>query len=155
MHSFFFPLVRIKSVINVNSVDPDQTPHSVASDLGLYCFQVTILGVSLLKWLIHVPWVQITKLLTRLYSHCCILFIAMYWFYFPVNSGFLCAKGKVPDLTVHFCILLIVMQLLYWAIYYVATHVLENTLTRTLCINQYWFTHSRTAEFSPNSLDTH
>ena len=26
------------SVFYANSVDPDQTPHSVASDLGLHCF---------------------------------------------------------------------------------------------------------------------
>ena len=25
----------------------------------------------------------------------------MYWFYFPVNSGFLCAKDKVTDLNAH------------------------------------------------------
>ena len=27
-----------------NSGDPDQTPHSVASDLGLHCWPVTLLG---------------------------------------------------------------------------------------------------------------
>ena len=26
-----------------NNVDPDQTPHSVASDLGLHCLPITIL----------------------------------------------------------------------------------------------------------------
>ena len=25
-------------VFNANSIDPDQTPHSAASDLGLHCF---------------------------------------------------------------------------------------------------------------------
>ena len=29
---------------NVNSVDPDQMPHSAASDLGLHCLPVTLLG---------------------------------------------------------------------------------------------------------------
>ena len=29
-----------------NSVDPDQTPRSVVSDLGLHCLPVTRLGVS-------------------------------------------------------------------------------------------------------------
>ena len=29
-----------------NSGDPDQTPHSAASDLGLHCLPVTRLGVS-------------------------------------------------------------------------------------------------------------
>ena len=29
-----------------NSGDPDQMPHSAASDLGLHCLQITLLGVS-------------------------------------------------------------------------------------------------------------
>ena len=29
-----------------NSGDPDQTPRSAASDLGLHCFPVALLGVS-------------------------------------------------------------------------------------------------------------
>ena len=29
-----------------NSGDPDQTPRSAASDLGLHCLQITLLGVS-------------------------------------------------------------------------------------------------------------
>ena len=29
-----------------NSGDPDQTPHSVASDLGLHCLPITLLRVS-------------------------------------------------------------------------------------------------------------
>ena len=29
-----------------NSGDPDQTPHSVMSDLGLHCLPITLLGVS-------------------------------------------------------------------------------------------------------------
>ena len=33
-----------------NSGDPDQTPRSVASDLGLHCLPITILGVSRLQW---------------------------------------------------------------------------------------------------------
>ena len=32
-----------------NSGDPDKTPHSVASDLGLHCLPITILEVSRLK----------------------------------------------------------------------------------------------------------
>ena len=28
-----------------NNVDPDPTPHYVASDLGLHCSSVTLLGV--------------------------------------------------------------------------------------------------------------
>ena len=33
-----------------NSGDPDQMPHSVASDLGLHCLPITLLGVSSLQW---------------------------------------------------------------------------------------------------------
>ena len=33
-----------------NSEDPDQTPHSVASVLGLHCLPITLLGVSQLQW---------------------------------------------------------------------------------------------------------
>ena len=32
-----------------NTEDPDQTPHSVVSDLGLHCLPVTFLGVSRLQ----------------------------------------------------------------------------------------------------------
>ena len=32
-----------------NSGDPDQT-HSAASDLGLYCLQITLVGVPRLQW---------------------------------------------------------------------------------------------------------
>ena len=38
------------SKLLVNSRDPNRTPHSVASDLGLYCLPVTLMGVSRLKW---------------------------------------------------------------------------------------------------------
>ena len=33
--------------------DPDQTPRSAASDLGLHCLPSTILGVSRLQWIKH------------------------------------------------------------------------------------------------------
>ena len=35
-----------------NSGDPDQTLHSVASDLGLYSLPITLLGVSRLQWVV-------------------------------------------------------------------------------------------------------
>ena len=38
------------SVINANSVGPDQTPHSAASDLGLYCLPVSHLWDARHKW---------------------------------------------------------------------------------------------------------
>ena len=34
----------------VNNEDPDQTPHSAVSELGLHCLPITILGVSRLQW---------------------------------------------------------------------------------------------------------
>ena len=37
-------------VINANGVDPDQTPHSVASDLGLHCLPMSLLWDAMLKW---------------------------------------------------------------------------------------------------------
>ena len=36
-------------VFNPNSKDPDWM-HFMASDLGLHCFPVTILGISQIKW---------------------------------------------------------------------------------------------------------
>ena len=33
-----------------NSGEPDQTPHSAASDLGLHCLPITRLRVSSLQW---------------------------------------------------------------------------------------------------------
>ena len=33
-----------------NSGDPDQMPHSAASDLGLHCLPVILLPVSRLQW---------------------------------------------------------------------------------------------------------
>ena len=33
-----------------NSGDPDQMPHSVASDLGLHCLPINLLGVFRLQW---------------------------------------------------------------------------------------------------------
>ena len=33
-----------------NSGDPDQTPHSAASDLDLHCLQITLLWVARLQW---------------------------------------------------------------------------------------------------------
>ena len=33
------------------SLDPDQMPHSVASDLGLHCLPIIFFGVSGLQWI--------------------------------------------------------------------------------------------------------
>ena len=37
-------------VLNANSVDPDQTPRSAASDLGLHCLPMSRLWDARLKW---------------------------------------------------------------------------------------------------------
>ena len=37
-------------VVSANSVDLDQIPRPVASDLGLHCLPITLLGVSQQKW---------------------------------------------------------------------------------------------------------
>ena len=36
--------------LNANSVDPDQTPRSVASDLGLHCLPLSQLGNARHRW---------------------------------------------------------------------------------------------------------
>ena len=44
--SSLFPrllLIIETSVLNANSVDPDQMPHSAASDLGLHCLPMSLL----------------------------------------------------------------------------------------------------------------
>ena len=41
--SFICPCFIEIPVLNANSVDPDQTPRSVASDLGLHCLLVSVL----------------------------------------------------------------------------------------------------------------
>ena len=33
-----------------NTINPNQTPHYVASDLGLHCLPMTLLQVSKLEW---------------------------------------------------------------------------------------------------------
>ena len=37
--------------LSANNGDPDQTAHSVASDLGLHYLLIAFLGVSRLKWI--------------------------------------------------------------------------------------------------------
>ena len=47
-----------------NSGDPDQMPRSAASDLGLHCLPVTLLGVSRLQWVNnYMCWVLISETL--------------------------------------------------------------------------------------------
>ena len=44
-------------LFNANSVDPDETPRSVASDQGLHCLQMSLLWDNRHKW---VKWMSIT-----------------------------------------------------------------------------------------------
>ena len=37
-------------IFNASNLDPDHMPHSAASDPGLHCLPVTLLGVTRLKW---------------------------------------------------------------------------------------------------------
>ena len=39
-----------RSELNANSVDPNQTPRSVAADLGLHCLPMSLLWDAGLKW---------------------------------------------------------------------------------------------------------
>ena len=41
---FIIPCFIESPVFNAKSVDPDQMPHSVASDLGLHCLLVSFYG---------------------------------------------------------------------------------------------------------------
>ena len=44
---FFYLFYRnSRPVFNANSVDPDQTQHSMESDLSLHCLPFTLFGVS-------------------------------------------------------------------------------------------------------------
>ena len=47
----FLPCFIEIPVSNANSVYPDQTPHDAASDLGLHCFLMSLLGDARRKWL--------------------------------------------------------------------------------------------------------
>ena len=42
-------IIKIR-VFNANIIDPDQTPHSVASDLCLHCLQMSLLWEAWYKW---------------------------------------------------------------------------------------------------------
>ena len=44
------------SKFNANSVDPDQTPRSAASDLGLRCLPMSFLWDARLKWVNTSYW---------------------------------------------------------------------------------------------------
>ena len=49
------------SVFNANNIHPDQTSRSVASDLGLYCFPMFLLGDARLEWVKPTAVIQINN----------------------------------------------------------------------------------------------
>ena len=62
-------------VDNANSVDPDQTSHSVASDLGLHCLLMSHLWDARHKW-VNMLFQTILQS-SRLYCHLlCILHVS-------------------------------------------------------------------------------
>ena len=48
-------LIRIP-ILNANSVDPDQTPRSAASDQGLHCLPMSLLWDAKHKLVIIIPF---------------------------------------------------------------------------------------------------
>ena len=50
MYFFFFFFFDRNSYFIANSVDPDQSPHSVASDLGLRCLPRSLKRAARLIW---------------------------------------------------------------------------------------------------------
>ena len=44
------------SELNANNVDPDQTPRSAASDLGLHCLPMSLLLDARLKWVKQIAY---------------------------------------------------------------------------------------------------
>ena len=49
---YFLTLPYLKKIVfNANSVDPDQTPRSAASDLGLHCLPMSLLWDARHKWI--------------------------------------------------------------------------------------------------------
>ena len=61
-----------------NSGDPDQTPHSGASDLGLHCLPITLLWVSRLQW-VKVPITTTADNIVKLF---------FFFFIFQRKKGF-------------------------------------------------------------------
>ena len=55
------------SVFYANSVDPDQTPRSAASDLGLHCLPLSLLWDARLKWVKEMTRVSYDHLIWQHY----------------------------------------------------------------------------------------
>ena len=50
MSGYVLGIPREKCLNYLQTVTTDQMPYSAASDLGLHCLPISLLGVSLLKW---------------------------------------------------------------------------------------------------------
>ena len=73
-----------------------------------------------------------------------------------INSGSLCGKSKAPDQTAHLLFHIVHRNVIYCAIYYVATQVLENRLTLTLfTVKADLVNSSQKSTIFLKSLDTH
>ena len=53
---FFFFFGRVLWGFNENNVDHDRTPRSAASDLGLHCLPMSVLGDARLEWVDEVNY---------------------------------------------------------------------------------------------------
>ena len=49
--TLFFYSILDEKILLANNVDPDQTPHYVASNLGLHCLPLTLLWGSREEWI--------------------------------------------------------------------------------------------------------
>ena len=77
------------------SGDPDQMPHSAASNLGLHCLLVTLLGVSRLHW---VNFLSCYLILTKCTSKCMIfqdLSSQMHFSSFPFKVSVTTAAANI------------------------------------------------------------
>ena len=93
----------------------EQSPGQIVQSLWDTAHIMYWLYFVCLSLLIQVFCVQRKQTLTRLYIHCCILLIVMYWSYLlsiTTHLCFLCAKNKHPDQIVHS--LLDTAHIMYW-----------------------------------------
>ena len=58
-----------------NSEDPDQTPLSAVSDLGLHCLPITLSGVSRLQWVNWCIFHNETLYIYLFYSKACSFYL--------------------------------------------------------------------------------
>ena len=64
-------------ILLANTVDPDQTPHYVASDLGLHCSPITLYGFPGKNGLMVLG--MCTLILTKSYEHLAMASLLVHW----------------------------------------------------------------------------